>query len=52
MRSKLKALLETSTLEALRWGATGDDQRQTICIEFAPLSDLRTEAPPEMRAIP
>ena len=39
MRSKLKALLEGSTLEALRWGATGEDRRQTICVEFAPLSD-------------
>jgi hypothetical protein len=39
VRSKLKALLETSTPEALRRGATGEDRRQTICVEFAPLSD-------------
>jgi hypothetical protein len=39
VRSKLKSFLETSTPEALRWGATGEDQRQTICVEFAPLSD-------------
>ena len=39
MRSRLKALLETSIPEAVRLGATTDGQRPTIWVEFAPLSD-------------
>ena len=35
----MKALLETSTPETMRLGATDQDQRQTIRVEFAPLSD-------------
>jgi hypothetical protein len=39
MRGKLKALAEAFTPDTERWGATAGDQRQTIGVEFAPLSD-------------
>jgi hypothetical protein len=39
VRSKLKALSETSSEQTPPEGATAEDRPQTICVEFAPLND-------------